>query len=143
KFAVRAALHNLPVFQNEYLIRTLDGGESVRDDEGGSAPAQGVKSVLNERLALAVQAGGGFIEDEDSRICKNRARNGHALALPAGQTDAALADDRVVTFLECFDEFIAVRDPADGDNLLARGARLRKGDVFGDRAIEEKIVLQH
>ena len=77
------------------------------------------------------------------RVGENRARDRDALPLAARQPHAALADDRVVALLERLDELVAVRDPADRLDLLARRVRPGVGDVLGDRAVEQEVVLQH
>ena len=79
-----------------------------------------LQAVLNQRFALAVEARGRFVENQDRRVGENRARDRDALALAARQPHAALADDRVVALLELLDELVAVRDPADRLDLLAR-----------------------
>ena len=72
--------------------------------------AQRPQAVLDERLALAVEARRRFVEHQDARVGEDRARDRDALALPARQLDAALADDRVVLLLELLDELVGVRD---------------------------------
>ena len=66
-----------------------------------------------------------------------------ALALAARQLHAALADDRVVLLLEPLDELVGVRDAADFADLFERRVRTAVADVLGDRAVEQKVVLQH
>ena len=105
--------------------------------------AQRAQAVLDQRLALAVEARRRLVEDQDSRVGEDRARDGDALPLSAGQLHAALADDRVVALLELLDELVAVRDAATRLDLLARGVRPREGDVLGDRAVEQEVVLHH
>src|SRR5688572_25865266 len=115
----------------------------MRDDEGRPAPPQRSQAVLDERLAFAVERRGGFVEDENARIGEDRARDGHALALPARELYPALADDRVVARLEPFDELVRVRNAADLLNLLGGGIRTSVADVLCDRAVEEEVVLEH
>src|ERR1051325_11077982 len=94
---VRAALDDLAGFEHENLIGAADGREPMRDDERRAARPQPAQAVLNHLLALAVEAGGGFIQNEDARVGEDRARDRDALPLAAGQLDAALAPHRVVT----------------------------------------------
>ena len=115
----------------------------MRDDERRPPGAQRLQAVLDHCFALAVEARRRLVEDQDLRVGENRARDRDALPLAARQPDAALADDRVVALLEALDELVAVRDAAHRSDLLARGVRLRVGDVLGDRAVEEEVVLQH
>ena len=94
----------------------------MRDDERRPALAQRLQTVLNQRLAFAVEARRRFVENENARIGQNRARDRHALPLAARQPHAALADDRVVPLLESLDELVGMRDAADAHDVLARRA---------------------
>ena len=105
--------------------------------------AQRAQAVLDQRLALAVEARGRLVEHQDARVGQDRARDRDALALPARQLDAALADDRVVLLLEPVDELVGVRDAADLANLLQRRVRPAVADVVGDGAVEQEVVLEH
>jgi len=98
---------------------------------------------LNLELAVAVQARRGLVQDQDARVRQDRARDCDALALAAGEPDAALADHRVVFQLERVNELVAVRDAAHFAHLLHRGVRLAVADVVGDRPVEQEVLLQH
>ena len=73
-----------------------DRREPVGDDEGRPPLHQLGEALLDERLALAVERGGGLVQDQDPRIGEDRARDRDPLALAAGELHAPLADDRVV-----------------------------------------------
>src|SRR5215468_4616723 len=140
---VRAAFDYFAALEDQNLIGAADGREAVGDDEGRAPAPQRSQALLNHRLALAVQARRGFVEDQDFRIRQKRAGDSDALPLAARKFDSAFADDRVVALLEAFDEFVAMGDAADFPNLTHRRVRLGEPDVFGDRAVEEEIVLEH
>ena len=140
---VSAALDDFARLEHEDLIRATDGREAMRDDEGGAPAAQPLEAVLYHRLTFTVEAGRRFVQDQNSRIGQNRTRDADALALSAGQLDAAFTHHRVVLFFEAFDELLAMGDPAGLTDLLARGARARKPDVVGDGAVEKEILLHH
>ena len=120
---VRATFDDLAVFEDQDLIGAADGREAVGDDEGGAALAQIPKAFLDQRFALAVEAGGGFVEDQDARVGQDGAGDGDALALPARELDAPLADNRVVPVGEALDEPVRVGDAADFFDLFARRLR--------------------
>ena len=61
---------------------------------------------------------------------------------PAGEFDAALADDGVVLLFEILGELVDARDAAGFQDLLFGGAGAREGDVFADGAVEQEGVLQ-
>ena len=105
--------------------------------------AQRPQAVLNQRLALAVEARRRLVEQQDARVGEDRARDRDALALAARQPDAALADDRVVPLLEAVDELVGVRDAAHPLDVFARRRGRSVADVLGDRAVEQEVVLQH
>src|SRR6185503_15772452 len=117
QLGVGAALDDAPALEHEDLVGRADGREAVRDHEGRAAAPQARERVLDVALALAVEARGGLVEDQDARLGQQRARDRDALALAAGELDAALADDRVVALLEAAHELVAVRRPARGLDL--------------------------
>src|ERR1700688_5086262 len=101
-----------------------------------------MQTFLNEGFRFRIEAGGGFVQDEDSRISKNGARDGDALLLSAGEFDAALADDGVVLVFECFGKFIDARDAASGEDFGFGRLGARKRDVFTDSTLGKKSLLQ-
>src|SRR6185295_6196458 len=64
-----------------------------------------------------------------------------ALALPARQRRAPLADQRVVALGKLPDELVGVREPGGLLDFGARGVGLAVGDVLPDRLVEEDRLL--
>ena len=137
-----AALDDAAGFDDEDLIGAADGGEAVGDDEGGAAAHQVRKAFLNEGFGFGVEAGGGFVENQDARVGQDGAGDGDALRLAAGELDAAFADDGVVLLFEAFGEFVDAGDAAGVENFVFGGVGAGEGDVFADGAVEEKGFLQ-
>ncbi|MNC61628.1 hypothetical protein D3C75_1115820 [compost metagenome] len=54
--------------QNENLICTANGGETVRDDKCRSTFFQHLKCGLNQRFCLGIDIGGRLIQNENSRV---------------------------------------------------------------------------
>src|SRR5208337_2135802 len=127
---VGAALQDAAILHDQDLLGAANGGKTVRDNECGAAAHQVAQTLLDERLRFGVEAGGGFVENQDARIGKNGAGDGDALLLAAGQLHAAFADDGVVLLLERFREFIHAGDAAGGEDLFLAGAGPGVGDVF-------------
>src|SRR5207249_10319088 len=113
QLVVRAALDDLAVLEHQDLIGALNRRQPMGDDERRPAAAERPQTVLNHRLAFAVQARSGLVENQDARIGKDRARDRHPLPLAARQAHPALADNRVVLLLERLDALVAVRNAAD------------------------------
>ena len=65
----------------EDAVGVLDGGEAVGDEDGGAILENQVKPLLNLRFGERIDAGCGFVEDDDSRILQEHTRQGHELAL--------------------------------------------------------------
>ncbi len=92
QFGVRANSRPAAGFEHRDAVRVLNGREAVGDDDAGAALHQALQRLLHQALALAVERGGGLIEQQDARVFEDRAGDGDALALPAAELDAALAD---------------------------------------------------
>src|SRR5579859_3710797 len=80
--SVIALFHNFAGVEYDDAVGAADGGEAVRDDDGCTLLQDQVKSFLNLGLGERVNAGGGFIEDDDGRVLQQDARQGDQLALP-------------------------------------------------------------
>ena len=65
------------------------------------------------------------------------------LPLTAGEFYTAFADDGVVAVRKFLDKFVGVRDPAHLFDLFEEACGICKSNVVEDRAVKEKIVLQH
>src|SRR4051812_48208002 len=92
QLVVRPSLDDLPGFEDQDLIRALDGRQPVRDDERGASAPQRFQAVLDQCLALAVEARRRFVENQDFGVGQDRPRDGHPLPLSARQAHAAFAD---------------------------------------------------
>ena len=108
------------------------------------------RAVLHERaqggvdllLDVDVDGAGGVVEDQDRRVDQQGPRDGDALALPARERVAPLADHGVVAVGERADELVGVGGDGGGVDLLVGGVGPAVGDVVadGDRE-EEGLVL--
>ncbi len=139
---VGSALHDLALFDYENLVGSADGGEAVGDDEGGAALHEEVEAVLDHGFGLGVEGAGGLVEDEDPGIGEDGAGDGDALALTAGELDAALAYDGVVLLGETLGELVDAGDTAGVDQLLFGGVGAAEEDVLADGAVEEEGLLK-
>ena len=103
--------------------------EPVRDRDHGLAFHQAHQLLLDGGFHFAVQGRGRFVEHQDGRVLEDHARERDALALPAGELDAALADVRVVAgavvpVAQADDEVVRVRPARRRDDLrVARVGR--------------------
>ena len=68
------------------------------------------KRLADRLLGFAVERRRCLVEQQERRILEKRARDGDALALAAGQLDAALADERSHAFGQVLDKFAPRRE---------------------------------
>src|SRR5271165_7462790 len=93
---MRSLLHDASALEHDQPIHARDGREPMRNGNDGLAGHEGAQARLNGGFHLAVERGSSLIEHQDWRILEDDACNGDALALPARELDAALANLRVV-----------------------------------------------
>src|SRR3970040_864023 len=65
---VPAPLDDLALLDDEALVGARDGRELVGDDERRRTRPERAEPVLDHRLALAVEARRGLVENEDARV---------------------------------------------------------------------------
>lgn len=90
EIGVAASFGDAAMFEDEDLICVADGGEAVGDDEAGAVGEEAVEGFLNEFFGGGIDAGGGFVEDEDGRVFEEGAGDGDALFFADAEADAAL-----------------------------------------------------
>ena len=73
QFLVRTHLAKLPFVHDENRVGSLDGGQTMRNQDAGAAFDHALECAANAQLGIGVDAGGGFVEDEDVRIVGERA----------------------------------------------------------------------
>ena len=87
--------------QHHHLIRTGYGAHPMGDDKDGFVLYEPRKSLLNGSFVFHIQAGGGFVQQNDGRILQEGAGNGNALTLAAGKDAAILAAMVLACTLSC------------------------------------------
>ena len=142
EFGVGSRLDDAALVDDEDAVGVADGGEAVGDEEGGSSLHEGFEGLLDETLALGIEGAGGFVEDEDGRVAEDGACDGDALALTAGELDAAVADGGLVTLGEGLDEGVGVGETGGLFDLGLGGPGSTVGDVVGDRTTEQEDLLR-
>ena len=140
---VRAGFDDLAAAHADDAVAVAHCGETVGDDDDGAAAHDRAHVALDDALALVVERRGRFVEDEDARIGDQRAGDGDALALAAGEIGAALLDDRVVALRQLGDELVGAGEPRRLHHQRARRGGIGQRDVLVDRAVEQHVLLQH
>ena len=60
--------HLLPPVDDDDPVGVLDGGETMRHDDGGAAGHEPLQPILDEPLTGCVDTGGRLVEDENFRV---------------------------------------------------------------------------
>ena len=76
-----ALFHDLTVVDEADLIRILDGGKPVRDDEARASLEQMVQTGLQRLLGTRIDVRRGFVKNQDARVGKQHACERYQLAL--------------------------------------------------------------
>src|SRR6267142_4560272 len=82
---MRALLAQPPLVKNQDAICMLNGAETMRDHERGSTGEQAVQRFANEQLCFGIDAGSGFVENQEARIMCQRAGKIDELPLADGK----------------------------------------------------------
>jgi hypothetical protein len=84
------------VVEHDDLIGQRDRREAVGDHEGRAPGHRLRERQLDAPLGGGVDRGGGVVEDQHARVRDERPRDREALALAAGERQAALPDLGVI-----------------------------------------------
>src|SRR5262245_34931519 len=134
QLGVRALLHHPALVEDDDLIGLLGDAQPGRHDEGASARDRGAERAEDLRLLARIDRRKDVVEHEDGRLGHEGAGEGDALALPAREGEAALADHRLPALGEALDlraqarRFRRRAEPYLGRHLVP------EGDVVADGA---------
>src|SRR5881398_1458268 len=95
------------------------------------------------RFTLHIEARHRLIQNQNRGVANDRARDGDALTLTAGEGRASLADERVITLLQVANELVGVCRLGGGHNLLQARLGISVGDVLPDRRSEQDRILRN
>ena len=101
-----------------------------------------LEGLLDDALGGDVDARGGLVEDQQSRVREQRPGERHELALADREHRAALGDRGVVALGQALDEAVGADRRGGGLARRRGGVRPAEGDVVADRAGEEEALLR-
>ena len=129
------------VVEHDDLVRQRDRREAVGDHERGAPRHRLGERQLDALLGGGVHRGGGVVEHEHARVGEQRAGDRDALALAAGDGQAALADLGLVALGQAAHEVVRLGAAGGRFDLLDRGLGAGVGDVLGDGRGEQEGVV--
>src|SRR6516162_4845386 len=91
-------------FDVDDQIAMGDRARAVRDDEARATGDQPAERLDDRRFSPGIDSARRLVEDQDRCVLQKRARQRYALALAARQSEASLADRRVVALGQASNE---------------------------------------
>ncbi len=138
-----ACFADLATVENDDLVGVADRGETVRDDESGSALHELYHCFLDTHFRTGVDAGGRLVENEDLGIGKNGSRDGEELTLTVTDIAARFGQHGLIALGHTIDEAVCVRHCGCLVKLVIGGVGLTIADIGFDRVRKENGVLQN
>ena len=138
-----AALDDLAAIHDQDDVGGEDGAEAVGDDDAGAVRHDLFERVLNQRLGLAIEAAGGFVQHQNARVFQDDAGNRQSLFLAAAQAVATLADDSVVAVVQLHDEVVNVGRARRRFDLRLSGVHVGVEQIGADGVVEQVGFLRH
>ncbi len=105
---MRTDRFNRAFVEDDHQVGFANGGEAVSDDEARSAAGEPFHGHLDQPLTLVVEMASGLIEDQDGGIAHNCTCDADALALAAGQPEAALTHLCLIAEIAALDEIVGL-----------------------------------
>src|SRR5271157_1277884 len=134
QFLMRPHLANSSFVHDHDFAGVLNGGEAVRDDQGGAVLNQAAQAFTQQMLRLRIDARGGFVEDQDARVVSERAREGEQLFLSHRKRGAALLDGFLETSRQALDEIQQVDLARRVTDLTIGDPAAAQADIARDRS---------
>ncbi len=111
------------------------------DEQRRAAPGDAVDGPLNLVFGGAVDRARRVVQDQDTRVGQQRARNRKPLPLSTGKRDALFADDGRVAVSKVADKAVGLRGFGGSRDGFRRSVTDAESDVTRDRPREQKNVL--
>ena len=121
---MRALLDDPAAVDDDDAVGVTQGGETVRDRDGGAPLGEGIERALDLLLGFGIEGGGRLIEDQNARIVDQGARNGNALALTARKREAAIPDTGIIALGERNDKVMRACRASGRNDLILGGIGL-------------------
>ncbi len=143
ELAVSSLGDEFSIIENENAIGIAHRCQAMGHHEGGAVGRELFQRFLNERLAFRIKGACRFIKQQDGGIAQNGAGDGDALALAAGEGNAAFAHFGVKSLGKLFGKLINARRDGGSHGSFARCLRRAEADVVENRAGKNDCILRH
>ena len=140
---MRAQAGQLAVVQHQNHIRMADGAGALRHDEHRHRPVQRAQRLAQRRVGRVVQRRGAVVQNQNLRPPHQRAGDGQALALAAGEIASALFHHFVQTAGLGAHHLGGLRGLQRAPKVLVRGGEIPPAQVVSDGSLKQHRLLRH
>ena len=104
KFIVRALLNHAAMVEDVDAVGVAHGAQAVGDDEAGAMRHEMLQRLLNLPFGLGIDAGSGFIEQQNRWIAQQSTGDADALLFTDAELHTTFPDMRVELIGQTIDE---------------------------------------
>src|SRR5712691_2747760 len=139
---VCATLHQTPLIEHDDPVSVLHRGQPMRDEKGGAATQQRCQAGLHEAFGLGVDAGGGFVEDEQARVGEQGPYETEQLALAVTEQAPTLTHIGIIAVGEAHAEIVCPNGLRRGYNGRIASGGVAIAQIVAHGATKEKRSIQ-
>ena len=143
QFLVVTLFHDLALGQQDNIVRMLNRGKAVGNDEHGTDIFHLFQGILDQDLRFRVDIGSCLIKDHHGRLVDNGTGKAEKLPLTGGEIVAPLTNLIVQALFQAADEGIGVDIPAGFHHFFVGDIVLAQQDIAADGTGEQEHILQH
>jgi len=136
QFLVPADVVNAALLKNQNGVGCDQGGQSVGDDDQGTAMRNARNVRVDDGLALGVERAGRLVEDKNTGVGNQGPRNCQPLTLSAREVGGAFVNVGFVAARQSVDEFLSPGHSGSANHFVERGIRLGGCNIFPNGAAE-------
>ena len=131
----RALLGYRAVTRHHDPVRARSGTHPVGEDEDGLVFDEAGERLLNGGFVFHIQAGGGFVQQNDGRILQKRTGDGNALTFAAGKLTAVITDVVVPPVVELLGAPVRIDELCARYYVLVRHVLALASDLLHPRLL--------
>ena len=136
-------LDDTSLLQDHDTVTVAYCGKSVGDHEGCPAFHQLIHTILYQFFGTGINGTGGFVQDQDRRICNSCTGDGEKLSLALAQVCTVSTEKGVITLWKPADKTVSVGKFCCGDDLFICGIQFSVADVFHNGCREQVGILKN
>src|SRR3989338_9016466 len=141
-FVRRRGLYDRSVLQDQKRVGFENDRVAVSDDDRGGRAAEREEGRVYRAFRTGVERARGLIENKERWFPYKDAGKRYSLPLPAGNQDAPVADDRIVSVRQTRYKVVYVRGARGSADVLIRERRVIEGNIIPYRVVQEERILR-